>query len=481
TGAAALQEKLLAVERAAREMKLAESKDELCSLLLDATGEIFGYRLCGILEAEEGALRMILNREGRVTSGERLPLDGPGITVAAWNAGQTVYVPDVSEDPRYIRDVPETKSELAMPFGMGERHVGVFNVESPLEDGIPPEDRNLLEILVSHMAVSLAGLERLEVMRSLSAKLERLHLAVDDMQRCTAVEELCQAVVRTASEVLGMSECNVGLVQEDLLVPVANSAGAAELGYPRRRGEGVAGKTWESGRTLWGPISNFPFADPVGPELKAVISVPVGKEGVFQAVAGREDAFTADDVSLAEILVGHLREELKRVRLEEKLRDQATRDALTGLYNRRFLNEVLEREMARAKRYGHPISVIMADIDDFKQINDRFGHLKGDQALREVAGLLQESIRQSDYVFRYGGEEFVVLLPETADRAGEVIERLEEAIDRWAKSAELEDLQFGLTMGSAVWDPRSDQEATPESVLYRADQVLYSFKRRKRH
>ncbi len=479
TGMATLQGKLLAVERAARGMKLAETKAELYRCLVEATGEIFGYEACGIFEAEEGALRAAVLQEGELSLGKRLPIDGPGITVAAWNEGKTLYVPDVSADERYLKGVPETKSELSVPFGEGARQVGVFNVESPVERGIPLEDRNLLEIMVSHMAASLSGLERLEAVRSLSAKLERLHHAVDEMQRCTDVEGLCHTSVRIASEVLGMSMCGIGLAQGEYLVPVSSSGGADELGRAIRRGEGVAGKTWEGGRTMWGKVSDFPVAELVTPEIKGVISVPVGHEGVFQALTSSEEGFTSADVTLAEILVGHLLGELERIRLEEALREQATQDALTGLYNRRFLSEVLEREMTRAKRYGHPISVIMADIDDFKQVNDRLGHLKGDEVLREVAALLRDSVRDSDYVFRYGGEEFVILMPETEDRAGEAIARLRAAVERWAKSAELGDLQFGLTMGSAVWDPRSEQEATPESVLQRADQVLYGFKRSK--
>jgi len=479
TGLAGLQKKLLAVERAAREMKLADSKEALYSQLLDATRDILGYTACAVAEAVEDALWVTVRREAGPPLGDRLPVDGPGIMAAAWRAGQAVYVPDVSADDRYLEGNSDTKSELAIPFWAAERLVGVVNVESPDKQGIPREDRNLLELLVSHMALSLSGLQRLEAVRDLSAKLERLHQVVDELQRCSTEEQLCQIVVRTAHEVLGMSECNVGLVRGEFLVPVANSAGRAQLGYPRRRGEGVAGTTWETGRTLWGPTSNLPFAAPTVPELKAVISVPVGEEGVFQAVAGREDAFTADDVALAEILAGHLREELRRVRLEEELREQATRDALTGLHNRRFMSEVLEREVARAKRYGHPISVIMADIDEFKEINDQVGHLKGDEVLREVARILQEGVRESDYVFRYGGEEFVILMPETADRAGEVIERLDRDIASWAESADLGDVGFGLTMGSAIWDPRCEQEATPESILHRADQVLYGFKRSK--
>ncbi len=476
TGVTALQSKLLAVERAARKMKLAESRDELYAQLLDATEDIFGYGTSGILEGGDRELKIALSRGSKPALGARLALDGPGITVAAWNSASTEYVPDVSADERYVAGTAGVRSELAIPFRVGARLVGVFAVQSSEEKGISAEDRNLLEILTAHMAVTLAVLEKLETMKTLSETLQRLHHAVHEMQRCRSIDELCQAAVHTASVVLGLSLCNVGLAEGELLMPRASSAATGALGQPVRRGEGVAGRTWETGRPLWGRIADFPFAAPAHPDHKHVISVPIGKAGVFQAISTAEVGFTETDVALAEILTAHIGSGLQRIELEEELRDQATRDALTGLHNRRFLAEVLKREMHRAARYGHPISVIMADIDHFKHINDRFGHLQGDQVLREVAELLTKNVRASDYVFRYGGEEFVILLPETATRADEVITRLRKATHEWSQSSNLKGLDFGLTMGSAVWDPRAEQEASPETLLQRADEMLYSFK-----
>jgi diguanylate cyclase (GGDEF)-like protein/PAS domain S-box-containing protein len=98
--------------------------------------------------------------------------------------------------------------------------------------------------------------------------------------------------------------------------------------------------------------------------------------------------------------------------LQETLRDQATRDSLTGLYNRRYLFETMERELARAKRDTYPISVLMIDIDHFKDFNDTYGHQAGDEVLIALGGLLRHNVRQSDIACRYGGEEFIVIMPE---------------------------------------------------------------------
>jgi diguanylate cyclase (GGDEF)-like protein/PAS domain S-box-containing protein len=100
--------------------------------------------------------------------------------------------------------------------------------------------------------------------------------------------------------------------------------------------------------------------------------------------------------------------------LQERLREQSTHDALTGLYNRRYLEETLGRELISAERHGHPVSVIMADLDHFKAVNDRYGHLGGDEVLRVFGDLMKRHARGSDICCRYGGEEFLLVLPQMA-------------------------------------------------------------------
>ncbi|MCK4648969.1 GGDEF domain-containing protein, partial [bacterium] len=106
--------------------------------------------------------------------------------------------------------------------------------------------------------------------------------------------------------------------------------------------------------------------------------------------------------------------ELRKQILE--LREQSIRDPLTQVYNRRFLEEVGEKEFERAKRYQRPLTLILLDVDGLKKINDQRGHLVGDQALKTIAALLSNHSRKSDFIFRYGGDEFLAIMPEVEEK-----------------------------------------------------------------
>ena len=161
--------------------------------------------------------------------------------------------------------------------------------------------------------------------------------------------------------------------------------------------------------------------------------------------------------------------ELKRN--ETRIHELMLRDPLTGVYNRRALSQRLDEELSRSRRFGHPLGLLILDIDYFKQINDRFGHLAGDQVLIGIARFLRQQVRKSDFVARYGGEEFIILLPETGlEGARRFAERLRLAI------AELDFEEIptpSVSIGVAV----SREDDTPDRLLHRADEALYAAKR----
>ncbi len=150
--------------------------------------------------------------------------------------------------------------------------------------------------------------------------------------------------------------------------------------------------------------------------------------------------------------------------------DESQMDALTGLANRRGFDARLSEEVARSKRYGHALSLLMIDIDDFKQVNDRFGHGTGDESLRATARAIESSVRSIDIAARYGGEEFAVILPETsADGAVVVAERI-----RRANESSTVPVETTVSIGGAEVDP---SDADGSRLIAAADAALYVAKR----
>ena len=150
-------------------------------------------------------------------------------------------------------------------------------------------------------------------------------------------------------------------------------------------------------------------------------------------------------------------------------------DALTGVHNRRSLGEILDRELARADRHHRPLAVIMIDIDRFKSINDRFGHVAGDLALRDLSARIKEVVRRDETLARYGGEEFAIVLPESgADAAVELAERIRKVVE--ATPFQFNDTPFPVTVSLGVGVTPGGEAITPSALLERADKNLYAAK-----
>jgi diguanylate cyclase (GGDEF)-like protein len=158
--------------------------------------------------------------------------------------------------------------------------------------------------------------------------------------------------------------------------------------------------------------------------------------------------------------------------LIEEMRIMASTDSLTRIYNRHFFNEIFHLKIQEAVRYNKPLSILLMDVDSFKQINDRYGHLKGDEVLREVARLLSTQLRSADLIARFGGDEFVAILPYTGlPRARKVARRLKHIV----AAQNLDGVPLGISIGCAEFSPGQ----CPEELLENADKDLYAHKAEK--
>ena len=168
------------------------------------------------------------------------------------------------------------------------------------------------------------------------------------------------------------------------------------------------------------------------------------------------------------------RELIRQLQIAERT---ARTDALTGVYNRRFMREALTREVARADRNQSSFSVLFVDVDKFKDFNTRFGHVVGDRVLIDVATVLKKNFRAEDVVTRYGGDEFLIIMPDTSSAQAEVaVQRLGWWIDRW-NNQEQRSFRISVTCGKATFETGMDTE----QLLTAADADLYAHKTAAKH
>jgi diguanylate cyclase (GGDEF)-like protein len=212
-----------------------------------------------------------------------------------------------------------------------------------------------------------------------------------------------------------------------------------------------------------------------GTALRAALAVPLASEGeqlgyLAAYARGGRDAFGDAATIELEELASRAGPALDNARRFREARQLADLDALTGLHNRRYFHETLQREVARAQRYDRSLALVVFDLDDFKAVNDRIGHLAGDAVLAEAADRVRDVVRSADVACRIGGDEFAVILPESSLRdADQLYRRLEQAVSARPLA------QAGrLHLSAGVTELRPDDDAI--SFFERADEALYQAK-----
>ncbi|MEP7358382.1 MAG: sensor domain-containing diguanylate cyclase, partial [Anaerolineales bacterium] len=219
------------------------------------------------------------------------------------------------------------------------------------------------------------------------------------------------------------------------------------------------------------------FGDPEN--TRSILAVPLRLQGrvigMLSVQSYQPNAYTAEDQTLLEMLAAHVVIALDNARLFREVQQLSRLDSLTGVYNRRHLFELCQREFDRARRYGRSLAVVMIDLDLFKWVNDTYGHAVGDQVLAAVAARCQTHLRAIDLLGRYGGEEFTLLLPETdAGLAYVAAERLRAEVSLGPIETARAAISITVSLGVAALD---DSCASLAELFQRADEALYEAKR----
>jgi diguanylate cyclase (GGDEF)-like protein len=259
-----------------------------------------------------------------------------------------------------------------------------------------------------------------------------------------------------------------GLHEAGMKAPTGVVSGSGVLGRVASSGESIRGRLGSDAALA--TTANEPAeGDVLAVPLRSMGSV-VGVVALYDRIDGR--GFDDSDEDAMRTLAGQASIAIDNVQLHQEAQRLSTTDPLTGLWNFRYLSMSLAREIERSTRFGRPLAVLMLDLDLFKQVNDRFGHARGDSVLRELAQRVSEQIREVDTFARYGGEEFVVVLPETSiEGATQLAERICTAVRREPFSQDDEEpLIVTLSVGVAAFPVHGSSAAT---LMRAADRALY--------
>jgi len=366
---------------------------------------------------------------------------------------------------------------VAGRYGTRVRSGGRVSEFTPISSGV---DR-LGETLA---ALSLAAQERDQQNAERSGRQRQLLELTRDIAGSLSLRYILRSVGQSAVKVSPYDVAAVWLVEEEgrsgLLVPAYMSSGPDGEPFgmePLELGVSLPGLAAKYGQAFRRASASDP---PAGyqPELTTkAVAVPmiVGARcvGVIELASSTPEMEGEVDVALIETLAIHAGAAIEAARLHQRSEEQAQVDALTRLFNRRRLDADLTQEVARASRYGRPLSFIMLDTDHFKQLNDDLGHQKGDEVLHELATLLGEGLRLTDTAYRYGGEEFALMLREsTVQDAAKAAERIRSRIEQRfggpGNQARVT-ASFGVAaLGGGV--------ETAEELIRAADHALYEAK-----
>jgi diguanylate cyclase (GGDEF)-like protein len=302
-------------------------------------------------------------------------------------------------------------------------------------------------------------------------------------------EELYRILPERVMAKLGLNDFCIMLYSRETKRLVAKSVSVADGGtmpeFTLAPGEGVAGKVFSTGEPAWIPdvrtSRDFLHYGGRRTDVRSFMCVPLvskGKNiGVLMLNHPEPNAFEPELLPTMQVLASYLAIAIENAEMFELVKSLAEKDSLTMLYNHGSFHEKLAIELERANRYVRPMAVIMLDLDNFKEINDRYGHTTGDRVLALVAGALGAHLRKTDIAARYGGDEFAVILPETdLSSAALIAERIAEGISNVRLDIGGENvLSFTASVGYASC--AHDAPGRGE-ILNTADRLMYDSKRR---
>jgi diguanylate cyclase (GGDEF)-like protein len=377
----------------------------------------------------------------------------------------------------------------AYPLIIGDDIKGALIVG---DENLRDETRAALSLACRRIAFPLEVIRLREELERSASTASRLQLFTENVTTSEPAEAY-QSILQHSTRLLGAERGSLLVFDEmsnELMVKAAVGARAEVLNEARvQLGEGVSGTVFQEGRPLLVRDLQAAGVHPAPAErcykTESFISYPITiagrKVGVLNVTDKAEGCYDELDLSLLESIAPQMALALDRAEWQEKATQfqlMSITDPLTGMLNRRYLEERLMEELNRSRRYDYAMSFMMIDIDDFKHYNDRNHHQAGDLALEMTAQCLKSALRSADVASRYGGEEFCILLPQTSlSEAGIIAERIRRRVERTRYPHGKHQPLGALTVSIGISCLASGLD-TPETIIRAADRALYLAKER---
>jgi len=404
---------------------------------------VLAYAARGLPSEDEAVLRRFVEERGTVTGARFSPQFRIGgsyyIPAGAQLAGIS---PQVRSRRRFIVPGGWHQDDLLLtPLESEGRIRGTISVDDP-RDGARPTPR---------VVQSLGELARMAV-AALDGSAEKEHLGEE------------QSLFRVLAE-----HCLAGfLVTQGERLSYVNERVVDLFGYSREE-----------------LLAMSPWWQLVHPDERAAVLQEAGgvRQGGIRARGVRKDTSTVW-LFVRSYPLEHQHRQAHLIDLfdiseqiytEGLLREKAMHDPLTGLLNRHYFDESIHTELKRSQRYKRSFTLVMTDLRGFKRVNDQLGHARGDEILHAIAQLVRRTLRESDWVVRYGGDEFLIVLPETTSPVDVVVQRLRTAVEEWNRE-HLPEVPIAIDIGWATWTP--DHPCSVRELLEAADTQMYADKRR---
>jgi diguanylate cyclase (GGDEF)-like protein len=464
-------------------------EEKIYSELVHWLGEVHGYDHIAIYRFDPTHNSRILRASTTKNDEASLLHPGNGLSERPILDGKLHYSPNISIEPNYVPGIG-CGSEIDAPIHFHEDILGVLVVESKEVDAFHQADFELISATADQAAIAIKNALLFQETKNSADRLFVLHhVSQEVISAGTDPERIYKTIHRAAEQIMPCEAFAISIIDRQSgeieavymfdrdgrtpSIRIPQDSGLS--GHVISTGKAVLEHDYIESNGLKG-INVIHFGNP--DHTRAILAVPMrlGKNvfGMLSAQSYEPYIYSSEDQTLLEMLAAYAAIALDNAKLFSRVEHLAITDSLTDINNRRYFFDGALKELARSKCYGHAMSVIMLDLDDYKEINDAQGHVIGDLVLREVAQRLLSGIRASDILGRYGGDEFAILLPETnVEQAIELANRLRIYVTE--TPFQVENYSFNITISLGVSGTNGNTPSLIDLLRF-ADEALYEAK-----